>query len=104
MLSPLYNIQLFTTNSYVYRVNSGDYNTHTDTDSSYFLNGKKWVGEEKTIAIRKRVTSCRSHNDLLCLLTSEAPWQLGTSDYQGRSIESKMLGELLGEGRKLRGS
>lgn len=34
--------------------------------------------------------------------TSEVPWQLGTSEYQGRSIESKEFGELLGEGGKLR--
>lgn len=34
--------------------------------------------------------------------TLEAPWQLGISEYQGRSIESKEFGELVGGGRKLR--
>lgn len=78
----------------------GNYNTYTD--SSCFLNGKSGWETEQTIAFRKRVASCWSHNDLLCLLTSEAPWQLWTSEYQGRSTESKGVGKLLGEGRKLR--
>lgn len=33
--------------------------------------------------------------------TSEAPWQLGTSE-PGRSIQSKEFGELVGEGRKIK--